>query len=134
VGVDRVVALQGPTAGAVAAQVVGDDAVLGGQRLDLAGPEAQRARPAVHEHDGRRVVGAEDLGVQRGPVVRRDRQLATLQRRGEHRVSGVGAHAAPVGGELQRPGGRRPSARRERQRQPPHAAAASGAPFGARSS
>src|SRR5437762_5579385 len=36
---------------AMAALVVGDHAMLARQRLDLELPEAQRARPAVHQHE-----------------------------------------------------------------------------------
>ncbi len=74
---DRVVLAGGAGAGAVAAQVVGNDANAAcGQPLDHVGPQDQRLGPAVRQHDRRADLGAEHLGVQPGAVGRVDRQRA----------------------------------------------------------
>src|SRR5690606_33092144 len=58
----------GGRAAAVAALVVGDDPVVGGQFADLRRPEGGRAGPAVGQDDRGRPVGPVDLDVQPGAV------------------------------------------------------------------
>ena len=56
------------TAPAVAAEVEGDDAEVARQLDDLRVPHAQRAGPAVEEHEGGPRLVAEDLDVELGAV------------------------------------------------------------------
>src|SRR5690606_20952679 len=97
----------GGRAAAVAALVVGDDPVVGGQFADLRRPEGGRAGPAVGQDDRGRPVGPVDLDVQPGAVGGDGGQLPDRDGRGvrpggdvrrpAHAVTSAVSSEAPAG-------------------------------------